>query len=273
MDNLKRQMQTLGLLLIGIILAAPTMGQAWENFSDIPEDAPVAPPVSSPAPRAPVGGLTFYTNEATFLADNPGLVFEDFSDTNVGPDLFLNCPGPFNTNTNDGCFSPGAIPDGIEFDTIDNVPAPNDVVVLTPSRRGVTDVMVGPFNFDDDLSIVLYQGPGVPATNTFGGTFACVILPTTFNISVYFQGSLLGQDTLTCGGPPGNFWGINNSAGLIDEIVLEGIAGNEDAELVGNVYFGEGNVAVPTMGEFMTLAGFLALLVVSAFFVWRRRTI
>lgn len=192
-------------------------------------------------------------------------------DTNVGPDLFLNCPGPFNTNTDDGCFSPGAISDGIEFGAVPNVPAPNEMVVLTPNRRGVVDVMVGPFNFDDDLSIVLYQGPGMPATNTFGATFACVILPTTFDVSVYFQGALLGQDTLTCGGPPGNFWGINNAAGLIDEIVLEGVVGNEDAELVTNVYFGEGNVGVPAMGDSSSIALFVSLLVVSALFVWRRR--
>ena len=226
MGNMRLQTQAFGSLLICLVLATPSVGRTWENFSD----------------------------------------------TNVGPDLFLNCPGSFNTDTNNGCFSPGAIPDGIEFYSIENVPAPNDMVVLTPNRRGVTDVMVGPFNLDDDLTIDFYQGPGFPATNTFGGTFACVILPTTFNVSVYSQGVLLGQDTLTCGGPPGNFWGINNSTGLIDQIVLEGVAGNEDAELVTNVYFGEGNIAVDTMGDLSTIALFVALLAVSALFVWHRRT-
>ena len=62
-----------------------------------------------------IAQVNFTTNEGQFIADNPGLAFQDFQAANVPVGMFELCAQPVNSNSNGNCFMPGDILPGIEF--------------------------------------------------------------------------------------------------------------------------------------------------------------
>jgi len=65
-----------------------------------------------------IAQVNIITDEDQFIADNPGLAFQDFQAANVPMGIFVLCTVPVNSNSDDDCFSPGDILPGIEFASI-----------------------------------------------------------------------------------------------------------------------------------------------------------
>ncbi|NOQ22226.1 MAG: hypothetical protein GQ565_06215 [Candidatus Aegiribacteria sp.] len=72
--------------------------------------------------------VTFYTDQTSFETLYPGLTKEDYSNTNVPVNTVQTADGPFNSLTDNACFSPGDIVDGISLDNLEG----GDNVVITP---------------------------------------------------------------------------------------------------------------------------------------------
>lgn len=181
-----------------------------------------------PQPRKTVrGGLAFYTDRPTFAAAHPGIPLETFAATNVAPDSVLNCPGPFTSATNNGCFSPGDIQPGISVVNSGS----GDLVVLTPAFIGVTCVSVGPNDFADNGE--LRFSPPVMAV----GLDLHSNVPDTFQVEVFGPGGSLGTTTAD-GTSPALFWGVDTTdPGGIARITFAGAPGS--GELFCNVAFGQ----------------------------------
>ena len=71
-------------------------------------------PLEPPSPR-PWAVLTYYTDRPTFDTDAPGLPVEDFEASNVPPGGITADDGPFNSATNNLCYSTGALIDGFSI--------------------------------------------------------------------------------------------------------------------------------------------------------------
>lgn len=242
------------LSFAGAALAQKPDGPA--KWTDVPPDAVTGGPAPHQNPSAPTATLVFYTDRAVFQADNPGLTFEDFSATNVPPNSVGSCPGPFNSATNNACFSTGAIVDGI---SLDSTPS-SDNVVLTPPFLGVTCVAVGPNFFADDAELT-FTGPD--DVFAFGADIWGPFGPVPVDISIYGASGLLGTDSFV-GGNPGAFWGVASDEAITRiEVVDPGDLG----ELFCDVEFG--GTGVPTTPPLGLLLLVAVLVGVSAFVVFR----
>ena len=153
-----------------------------------------------------IAQVTFTGNEGQFLSDNPGLVSEDFDAANVPPNTGVGCSVPANSNSDDICFEPGDILQGLEFFPQPGPPAnsPNIISILGEdilTNNNPPDVMATSFQ-DQSLNIAFGS-----IINAVGMTVGC----------------LLGQ------GPPG-----------------PGCSGNADIEVYGvsDVLLGSTTVAV-----------------------------
>ena len=249
------------LAMTGPVAALETGNEVAIRFTDLPPDVVTGGSAPNRAPSAPTGGLTFYTDRAAFEADNPQLVLETFAATNAV--AIVSCPDPFNSASNDACFSPGAIVDGVEVDSL-GAP-PDDLNVVIPvGALGNADVLVGPNTFAVDGTI-RHPDPAVPVYAT-GVDLFCPLAPATLNIEIYdTAGVLLGTDSSPCGAT-GNFWGVasDDQIGWIETITPEG-------DLYSDIEFGMG--AVPTMSEWGLILLVTILLGISTLFVYRRRSV
>ena len=254
------------LLVLALALAGPAAAldisnEAPTKWTDVPAGAAPGASVPNGPPSAPTGGLTFYTDRATFQADNPLLVLETYAATNAAG--IVSCPDPFNSSSNDACFSPGAIVDGVEVDNL-GVP-PDDLNVVIPvGALGNASVLVGPNTFVTD-AIISHNDPAVPVYAT-GVDFVCPLTAGTVNVDIYdTTGGLLGSDSSPCGAG-GNFWGVasDDQIGSIETF-------DDDGELYANIEFGMG--AVPTMSEWGMILLVTILLGISTLFVYRRRSV
>ena len=175
-------------------------------------------------------------------------------------DSVLACPPPFNSSTDNACFTPGAIADGISLDVQQPVAVDGLNVVLTPNFLGVTSVTVGPNTFADDMVIDLTA----PAW-AFGLDLVCPLAQPTIDIAIYGTEGLIGNTTSACGGDPGVFWGVSAGERITS---IEFVSATGDGELAANVYFG--GAPVPTVKMPVLAVMFLVLLAGSAFLIWRR---
>ncbi len=169
--------------------------------------------------------VAFYTDATLFDALYPGLTVEDYSGTIVPPDGVQPAPGPFNSLTNNACFTPGAIVDGITLDNLEG----NNNVVLTPPYLGVTSVTVGPNNLTDNGEFSFT----VPV-NAFGVEIVMPMATGSVYIEVFGTGGSLGT-TSSAGTLAGVFWGVYSD----EEIVrIEFIEPVTTGELFANARFG-----------------------------------
>lgn len=229
---------TLGAILItltqGNIVAAEEVAQSYIDLN-LGMPAPPLPSgetvISSSTASTP--SLVFFTNRLAFngICCPTLLALEDFEQTNIGPNSIVACPGPFNSTTNDACFSTGAILNGISIDSIPASGEMGEMVVITPFVFGVTSSVVGPNYFSHDTEI-LFPNNDVKAV---GMDILAPLAPgTTVSIQIFGIGdTLLGVTTATALSPPGAFWGVISNQ-IITRITLSGALG----ELIGNVAFG-----------------------------------
>ena len=179
----------------------------------------------------------FYTDQILFENLYTDLTLEDYSNTNIPPDGAGYAEGPFNSATDNDCFSPGDIVDGISFD---NTTSSNNVV-FTPPISGLINVSVGPqaiditrFSFSTDV-------------NTFGVIVLFPLEPGTVSIEVFGGSGSIGSSS-SGGTLDGVFWGVHTDE-EIKFIEFEANAGSYGI-LFANPQFG----AVPQKLESLTWA-------------------
>ncbi len=169
--------------------------------------------------------VTFYTGQGIFEGLYPGLTTEDYSGTIVPQDTVIAGMGPFNSSTNNLCFTPGGIVDGISLDNLEG----NMDVVLTPPFLGVTSVTVGPNTFSDN-GVFYFSAP----VNAFGIDIVMPFGAGTVDIEVFGAGGSLGTTTAS-GDLTGIFWGVFSDE---DITRIEFIEPLTNGELFSNAQFG-----------------------------------
>ncbi|MCK4505697.1 MAG: hypothetical protein KAW14_08780 [Candidatus Aegiribacteria sp.] len=170
-------------------------------------------------------GIYFYTDQALFESLYPGLTTEDYSNTNISPNSTGADPGPFNSFTDNACFSPDDIVEGISLDNLEG----NENVVLTPPFMGVTSVTVGPNAFEDSAEYSF----SVPV-NVFGIEIVMPMGSGLVNIEVFGIGGSLGISSSN-GTLAGVFWGVYSD---YDITRIEFIEPATNGELFANAQFG-----------------------------------
>lgn len=179
----------------------------------------------------PVSGgtdaLTYYNDQATFEAECPGLVTEDFSSTLVPANSVASDTGPLDYYCNNNLFALHTLVEGIAIWEWSG----NDMVVLTPPFMGVTSVTVGPNTFTDHGLIEFT----VPTT-----AFGCfIVMPNgydTVDIEITGAGGTIGTTSAYGDGGDGLFWGVSSDSDLIEAIYF--FDPNDNGELFANVQFG-----------------------------------
>ena len=170
-------------------------------------------------------GIYFYTDQALFESLYPGLTTEDYSNTNVSPNSSDSADGPFDSFTENDCFSLGDIVEGISLDNLEG----NDNVVLVPPFMGVTSVTVGPNSFEDSAKYSFT----VPV-NVFGIEIVMPEANGYVDIEVFGIGGSLGTSS-SYGTLAGVFWGVYSD---YDITRIEFIEPTNNGELFANAQFG-----------------------------------
>jgi len=170
------------------------------------------------------GALTFYSDRTTYETDFPGLELEDFEDGLTLPTEVLVCSDPFNSTTNDVCWTPGDVIADVDFGSSSGL----DMVTVGGDVFGTGDgVIVGPNFFADSLV--------VDFTGTTFATGMEVVFPlaahtVAFNVNVYDTGGgFLGGTTLTADPNVYVFFGVA-SATQIGSIEID----SPEADLIDN---------------------------------------
>ncbi|MCK5132496.1 MAG: hypothetical protein KAR40_10155 [Candidatus Sabulitectum sp.] len=145
-------------------------------------------------------GVTFYTDQTSFETLYPGLTKEDYSNTNVSANNLIGVGGPFNSLTDNMCFSPGDIVGGISFDN----DAGRENAVITPPMFGVLNVAVGSRNLD----VALYSFS--VSVNAFGISAVMPFEAGIYDIEVFGASGSLGTSDVMVppNTPAGVFWGV-----------------------------------------------------------------
>lgn len=173
-----------------------------------PERESIPPTLDLEAPALQAGslvleaveGLTIYDSRAEFDVAAPGLPLEDFEGANT--ETFLGCPGPFNSETDNGCFSPGAILEGISIQALIN----DQMGVLRPPIAGVTKTAIGTAWWADTPEISFPEGDvsavGLELLAPQGG-------PAPVTVQLFASdGSQIGSLNAQTGIFEGVFWGV-----------------------------------------------------------------
>ena len=224
------------MVIFSICLIAGVAFAATPNeYTGLPEDY-------TPAHNAPgnddfnVQGrdLTVYFDADEFIATFPEIAAnpECFDATNVPPFGITACEGPFNSATNNDCFSAGALMDGFSLYN-DGAPGDDLNVVIGDGALGNVGIWAGP--------------------NTFASNIIVEYMPPVDTIAFLWQFPMGAIDiTLEVYGPEGNYIGAVDWVGALDQFLgiastdpIGMVVGYSDggAELADCIWFGNGAVA------------------------------
>ncbi len=224
-----------------ILTTIPAASQAFTDAGLQAAPAPGADLPVAPARYAGINGLTFYGDRPAFDSDNPGLPVEGFDSTLVAPGAVLDCSGPFDSSTNNACFAPGGILDGIRLMNVDPV---NTMVVLGAGVVGNPTPLAGPNTFPDDHDLTFYGGP----VYAVGFELWSPMGAATFDIYIYGPGDVLIGQTSVAASTTGTFWGVSSDDVPITRIRTDDY-GNSYGELFDNIAFGGSPGDVPWVWE------------------------
>ena len=177
--------------------------------------------------------LTFFSSREAFDDAAPDLLEEDFEGAIPGPGEAAACLGPFDSQTDNDCFSPGAILEGISIGAVGG----GEMAVLGPGViGGVESTVVGPNDLGLDTEIQFTAGVrsvGVSVLAPMGG-------PAEVSVEVYASdGSLLGTGVAHAAQFEGVFWGVVSEEPIGRLLfVTEETAGETAGELFEFVVFG-----------------------------------
>ena len=211
--------------------------------------------------------VSFFSDEALFNGSNPGLFFQDFNNSNVGPGGDALCALPVDENSNDGCFDPGDILPGIAFSS-----SPLNGLILVgadfPPDFNVLLTADQPDTFE-----ILFSDGTVLAAGVNLGCFSMGPCSSSVIVRVFGPGDDLIASTTVNGVTDtfDTFIGMR-SAVPITRINLS--APIQVFEGVGSVSFGAaGAPAIPTLTQCGMIATSLVLAAAGFLALRRRRVI
>lgn len=219
------------------------------------------------------GQTELTTDEAQFLANNPGLQIQNFSSAIVSPGNAISCFSPVDS-TNSDCFNPGDILPGILFQ---NGPVPVDfgLSVAGPNAAGNTN----PVNvlittqYSGEFEIVFPLGnvraAGIHAGCMFDFTGPCSIV---YEVRVLGVGdTVLVATDLLVSDQFNTFIGVTSSE-VITKIVLINLSG-ESFKGVSDVLFPVAAQAenIPTLSEWGMIAAAAGFALVGMFYAMKKR--
>ena len=254
----------ISFLAFFIFLITYAISNAQDSYSDInPEDIPELPTDVVQQDILGEGSITIFNDEVVFNNTCGDLALEDFEDTNVGANNVESCTGPFNSLTNDACYSTGALIPGFSL-----IASPDPNAVLTPNFLGVTNVAAGPGNFAADTVITFTE-----VVHAVGMVLVDPAGTTTVDVQVFGVGNvLLGTATVNLISLNGHFLGILANQSIIRIEIVE--TAGPQGELLYELSFGQCEVLIPipTLSEWglIAMAGILGII---GFMVIRRRKV
>jgi hypothetical protein len=221
-----------------------------------------APDYEPPAP----GAVTFYTDEAAFLADCVNPIKTDPFGFAAGQ--LLACPNWLHCEQDDSCVNPGDANCGYQ---LGGLPYGFYVLVGAGVIGNAAD-NVGPNYFIDDLYIEFD-----PTTDCVGFDLYAVVGPVNCTMSVWDSPTNVVGTTNVSGTSGGQFFGVISDSKDIFRVVCTG-ATTSDAELIGELQYGShlADGGAPDDGGVPATTGIgIALLVVllgggSAYFLRRK---
>jgi len=218
------------------LLAGVAIAETPSDYTELPEGYIPAEGHAADGDMAGQGrDLTFFDNFDEFAATYPEIAGngECFEATNVGAGLIVACEGPFNSATNNDCFSPGALMDGFTLHN-DGAPGGDLNVVLGVGSFGNESVWVGPNTFSTNATIQ-YD----PPVATIGMMFQFPLGAALTTVEVFgVSGDLLG--VVDFPGDLDTFLGISSTDPISSIMVY---AADDGGEIFACIYFGDGVVA------------------------------
>jgi hypothetical protein len=219
--------------------------------------------------------VTFTTDQAQFLADNPEVVSQDFFSHPVPAGLFTNCNSPVNAESNDQCFTPGFILPGIEI-LLDLQTGPNFFALLGPNFEGsgspanVLAASLGGVTFDITFPVLGATAvgfvPGCINIDIEGG-----FCSQALTVEVYGNNDVfLGSTTVDGNNHFNTFLGIE-SLEAIRRVTILPPASNLNIQGILRVWFGVRNFDIPTLSEWGMIAAAIGLGMAGVLFAARRR--
>ena len=176
------------------------------------------------------GSVTTFDNLPGFQAAAPTATNSEDFDTNIAGGVLTVCVGDINSSTNNGCFTPGQVVDGINI----NAAPPGDSVLLPPGFNGLTSSVLGAVTFASTTELAFTDGDTQAfAFNLFAGLAAADV-----DISIFDTSDNL-IDTITVSGigvlPDNQFIGIVASS-LVGRVSI--VTQGDGGELIDNLLFG-----------------------------------
>ena len=218
--------------------------------------------------------VTFTNDEAEFFADNPGLLVQTFNSGFAPPGTATTCDAPLDSNNFAGCFPPGAILPGVEYDDFPN----HDILALfgfNYNGSGNTSIALGPDDRTNTLDIVFKKG-GVSAAGVRPGCLLGTgeVCLRTVTISAYGAGdTLLGSTQVDVSSRFDDFVGIESDIPIARISVAGPDLGPESGfHVISEVVFPQGSLTpIPALSEWGMIAAAGGLMLVVVFFAVRKR--
>ena len=223
---------------------------------------------SMAGPRA--SALPVFTNdEAKFLADNPGLLIQTFNSA-----ISSGCDTPFDSTNSAGCFPPGELLPGVEYDVSPSHEFLDIFDVNYLGTSGNPSKAIGPDNHTDTLDIIFEKG-GVSAAGVRPGCFIFAdVCQRTVTISVYGAGdTLLGSTQVDVSSHFDDFVGIESDIPIAKITVKGPDLGPESGfHAISELVFPQGRLSnVPALSEWGMISAAAGLGLVGVFFAARRK--
>ena len=225
-------------------------------------------PVTSVIPEA---GVDFFMDAATLSSACPvstALTTETWSNTLTTPGNLGFCDLILSSQTNDACFAPGGIVEGIEL-TTNNF---GGFVVLGTGAFGAPSPAVGPLAFADDLVITFTQ-----PVNSASFEFIWPLGPAAdFSVEVFGASGSLGSAVVTSNGATPVFVGALASENITSIVISD--MGQVLGELLTSLSFdlceeaAEDIAPIPTMGEWGLMVLGIMLLIFGLVAVNQKRS-
>lgn len=187
-------------------------------------------------------GLIFYTSQATFAAEHPGLLVEDFESARLSNGSIRLIDSPLNASTDNEYFAPGSIRPGLSISAVPVMTTATNLLVVGRNSIPGASKAVGANVSSNSLDIAFSPGSGAVGLVMISGNQGR-FLSDTFEVSIYGASGLLGIRVVPIAGI-NTYFGVASTTEVITRININSIAILEGFEFVDDVAFGPA-AAVP----------------------------